>query len=267
MRKKRSFVTVMIGFVLFLSMGGCGLIDNGLARLTTDFMVWPADERILYEQGAESLAREVASHLPQVLESVESGQCGTFKQPVTVYAFATIESFSKFSGISDKARGASLGNEVYLSGILLDIPEEISGMLGHELSHVQLSQTLGTIDFNRTLPRWFREGLAIHVSDGGGSPRNYEQETIEKFLQGRHFVPESTGSLFNRNLKSTDAIGPRMFYSQSGMFVTYLASRHPRNFKAFLTELQRGRRFEHSFSEKFGIEVGEMQKMYINTLR
>lgn len=71
------------------------------------------------------------------------------------------------------------------------------------------------------------ERVAIYVSDGGGAPRNFEKEVIEKFIDGKHFLPVSKGTLFNRNIKATDAIGPRLFYSQSGMFVQYIAENKP----------------------------------------
>jgi hypothetical protein len=44
------------------------------------------------------------------------------------------------------------------------------------------------------------------------------------FLQGKHFIPEVEGSLLNRSFKTTSPIGPRMLYSQSGMFVNYLGA-------------------------------------------
>jgi len=266
--KRKLFLIIVTGvFVLFLSMGGCGLIGSQIARLTMDFRVLPSDNRILYEHGAEALANEAALHLSNALEAVETNQYGKFIEPVTIYAFASTKSFSKFSGISEEARGAALGNEVYLSGMLLNMPNEVYGMLGHELSHVQLSQKLGAIDFNRTLPRWFREGLAIYVSDGGGAPRHFETETIEKLIQGKHFLPESEGTLLNRTLKATDSIGPRMFYSQSGMFVRYIAENQPLLFKRFMIHLQTGKEFKESFIEEFSSGVDEIFNSYIETLR
>lgn len=266
--KRKIFYLIVTGIlVLFMSMGGYTLLESRIARLTTDFEVLPSDSRILYERGAEALAEEAALHLPNALKAVESKQYGKFKEPITVYVFASIKSFSKFSGISEKARGASVGNEIYLSGMLLSLHEEVYGMIGHELSHVQLSQTLGGITFNRTLPRWFREGLAIYVSDGGGAPRNFEKETIEKFIDGKHFLPVSKGTLFNRNLKVTDSIGPRMFYSQSGMFVQYMAKNKPLLFKNFITALQTGKSFKESFIEVFNSDVDEALNRYIEKLR
>ena len=267
MKRKLSYLIGTGILVIFMSMGGCTLLKSRFARLTTDFEVLPSDSRILYENGAEALAEEAALHLPNALKSVESKQYGKFKEPITVYAFASTKSFSKFSGITEKARGASVGSEVYLSGMLLDLPEEVYGMIGHELSHVQLSQTLGTITFNRTLPIWFREGLAIYVSDGGGAPRNFDQETIDMFLQGKHFIPEVEGSLINRSFKTTAPIGPRMLYSQSGMFVKYIANTYPDNFQTFLFGIQKNKQFEDNFKESFGKSVVDIFQSYMKTLR
>lgn len=265
--KKILLIIIVLLLAVFLSMGGCSLVESHVARWTTEFNVLPSDSRILYEDGAEKLAHEVARHLNNAMRVVETRQLGKFKEPVKVYAFASPESFSKFSGISDKARGASLGSEIYLSGLMMELPEEVYGMIGHELSHVQLSQTMGAITFNRSLPRWFREGLAIYISDGGGAPRDYENETINMFVEGKHFVPEDTGSLFNRSLQSTAPIGPRMLYSQSGMFVKYLANTYPDEFKAFLKGLQEGKQFKDHFKESFDDNVKNILSSYIAKLK
>lgn len=264
--KKTLFLIIVLFSVFFLLMGGCSIVESRVARWTTDFNTLSSDNRIFYEDGTEKLASEAALHLNNALRDVESKQFGEFTEPVKVYVFATPQSFSKFSGISDKARGASVGNEIFLSSLLQDMPQEVYGMLGHELSHVQLSQNLGVITFNRTLPRWFREGLAIYVSDGGGAPRNYEQETIATFIEGKHFVPESTGVLFNRALNSTADIGPRMFYSQSGMFVIYLANEYPEQFYDLLKGLQSGKKFEEQFSTSFKNDVESVLTTYITKI-
>lgn len=267
MMKKLLVVTAILLIAGFLFVGGCSLVESRVARWTTDFNVLPSDNRILYEDSAEKVADEVARHLNDAMRAVENRQFGKFDEPVKVYAFASPESFSKLSGISDKARGASVGNEIYLSGLMLELPDEVYGMVGHELSHVQLSQNLGVISFNRTIPRWFREGLAIYVSDGGGAPRNYEKETIDMFLQGKHFIPEVEGSLISRSLKTTAPIGPRMFYSQSGIFVKYLANTYPENFKYFLLSIQKGKQFEENFKESFGKSTTDIFQSYIKTLK
>lgn len=265
---KKLLLTIIVLFIaVFLSMGGCSLVESRVARWTTDFNVSASDSRILYENGAEKLAHEIAQHLNNAIQVVETEQYGNFKEPVMVYAFASPESFSKFSGVSGKARGASVGSEIYLSGLMLELPDEVYGMLGHELSHVQLSQTMGVIAFNRSVPRWFREGLAIYVSAGGGAPRNFEKETVSMFVEGKHFAPEDTGSLFNRSLQSTAPIGPKMFYSQSGMFVNYLANTYPQEFIFLLKGLQQGRHFKSLFKEYFNNNVENILEDYIAKLK
>lgn len=265
--KKILLLIIVLFSLFFLFMGGYSIVESRVARWTTDFNSLSSDNRILFEDGAEKLAMLSALHLDNAIKNVASMQLGEFKEPVKVYIFATPKSFSKFSGISDKARGASIGNEIFLSSLLTNLPHEVYGMLGHELSHVQLAQKLGVITFNRTLPRWFREGLAIYVSDGGGAPRNYEQETIAMFIDGKHFVPEAKGAIFNMDLHSTADIGPRMFYSQSGMFVEYLAQNFPYNFNVLLRGLQEGKPFNEIFEISFGNNVENTLASYITYLK
>ena len=250
-----------------LSLSGCGLTGSCIARFTTDFKVWPSDNRILYENGAEPLAEETARHLSQAFSTIEAKQYGTFKGPVKIYAFASAKSFSKFSGVSEVPTGASLKNEVFLSGQLLTKMDKAQGILTHELSHVQLSQTLGAIKFNRTLPRWFREGLAIYVADGGGATNATEKETIDEFLEGKHFTPETEGALFNNKLPATSELEPKIFYRQSGMFVQFLAQNHPVQSEKLLRGLQEGNAFETQFSESFKSNVADMLKNFIATLQ
>jgi hypothetical protein len=262
--KKSLLLVVMFSF---LALSGCGFTGSCIARFTTDFKVWPSDNRILYENGAEALAKETARHLSQAVTNIEAKQHGTFKDPVKIYAFATTKSFSKFSDVSEVLTGASLKNEVFLSGQLLNKMGKVQGILTHELSHVQLSQKLGTIKFNRTLPRWFREGLAIYVADGGGATNATETETIDKFLEGKHFTPETEGALFNIKLPATGELEPKIFYRQSGMFVQFLAQNHPIQLEKLLRGLQDGYAFETQFSESFRSNVDDVLKNFIVTLQ
>lgn len=250
-----------------VTLSGCGYVGSKVARVTTDFEVLSSDNRIIYERGAETLAEEAAKQLPQVLKAVESRQFGSFKEPVKVYAFADTKSFARFAGVPEIVKGAGLGSEVYLSGQLLGKMNEVRGMLGHELSHVQMSQTLGTMTYNRSLPRWFREGLAIHVSDGGGATSVSEAEAKEQFLRGIHFTPETEGALLNLTLPGSKGLEPRIFYRQSGMFVQYMAGRYPTQFETLVKGLQEGKPFEAEFAAAFNVRVGEMLQTFIGTLR
>jgi hypothetical protein len=267
MKKALIIIFFSIVILIFMAMGGYRLIGSGIARFTSDFKVLPSDNRILYEEGAEVLAEEAARYLPQAIITVESKQYGSFRRPVTVYVFASSKSFSKFSGVSEEVIGAGLKDEVYLSGKLLNMVDKTRGILTHELSHTQLSQTLGAIQFNRTLPRWFREGLAIYVADGGGATNATEQETIDNFLEGRHFIPETEGEVLNINLSATAELHPRIFYRQSGMFVQFLARNQPAQLEKLLKGLQEGKAFEAQFIESFENNVDEVLSAFIVTLK
>jgi hypothetical protein len=258
---------LLIIVAIFFTAGGYRLIESSIARLTFDFNVLPSDNRIVYENGAEALAEAAARYLPQAIPTVESKQYGTFKGQVKIYAFSTSKHFSKFSGVPEEVIGAGLKNEVYLSGKLLDKTDKIQGILTHELSHAQLSQTLGVIKFNQSLPRWFREGLAIYVANGGGATNASEAETIEKFLEGKYFIPETEGGLFNIKLAATEKLEPKIFYRQSGMFVQFLARSNPAQFEELLRGLQKGNAFAAQFISSFKKSTDEELKDFISTLK
>ena len=145
--------------------------------------------------------------------------------------------------------------------------DKTRGILTHELSHAQLSQTLGTIQFNRTLPRWFREGLAIYVADGGGATNASEEETIDNFLAGKHFTPEIKGELLNINLSTTAELHPKIFYRQSGVFLQFLARSQPVQLEKLLRGLQEGKVFEAQFIESFERNVDDALTDFIVTLK
>lgn len=266
---KKTLIAIILFAVVavFLSMGCYRLIGSGIARLTSDFNVLPTDHRIFYEVGAEALAEAAARYLPQAITDVESKQCGSFKGPIKVYAFASSKRFSKFAGVPGVVLGAGLKNEVFLSGKLLSEMDKAQGILTHELSHVQLSQTLGIVNFNRSLPRWFREGLAIYVANGGSATRATEEKTIEKYFEGKHFIPESKGTLFNIKLAATGRLEPKIFYRQSGMFVRFLAQNYPAQFKTMLKGLQERKDFQSQFIASFKKDVNEELNDFIATLK
>jgi hypothetical protein len=267
MKNTLIYIFLLTVVTVFMAMGGYRLIGSGIARFTSDFKVLSSDNRILYEEGAVALAEEAARYLPQAIRTVETKQYGSFKRPVTVYVFATSKSFSKFSGVPEEVIGAGLKDEVYLSGKLSNMMEKTRGILIHELSHSQLSQTLGAIQFNRALPRWFREGLAIYVADGGGATNATEEETIDNFLEGKHFIPEIKGELLNISLSATAELHPKIFYRQSGMFVQFLARNQPAQLEKMLRGLQEGKPFEDQFIESFENNVDEVLKHFIVTLK
>ncbi len=260
-------IFILATFFTFIMVGGCGLVGSRVARVTTDFNVLSSDHRILYEKGAEALAEETAKYLPQAMKTVESRQFGAIKEPIKIYAFADAKSFARFVNVPEVVKGAGTRYEIYLSGQLLNKMGEVRGILTHELSHVQLSQTLGTVTFNRTLPRWFREGLAIYVADGGGATNASEAETIEQFVQGKYFTPETEGALLNLNLPGPKGLEPKIFYRQSGMFVQFMASSYSVQFETFVKSLQEGESFEEQFAECFTCKVGTMLQAFIGKLR
>lgn len=266
MKKILIITTIIIVTAVFIFGGGYRFIGSGIARFTIDFNVLHSDNRILYEEGAEALAKAAARYLPQAMTEVESKQYGTFKGPIKVYAFAGAKSFSRFAGVPDAVLGAGLNNEIFLSGKLLGEMDKAQGILTHELSHVQLSQILGIVKFNRDLPRWFREGLAIYAADGGGATRATEEETIEKFLQREHFIPETNGALFNVRLAATAAIEPKIFYRQSGMFVQFLAQNYPVQFRKLMQGLQKKNTFKAQFIASFKRNADELLNDFVAAL-
>jgi hypothetical protein len=80
------------------------------------------------------------------------------------------------------------------------------------------------------LPHWFKEGLAVMVSGGGGAEGVSELQARDAIRRGDHIAIESSNSLLN--LAAVKFVQPPeipdtsfrilMAYRQAGMFVTFL---------------------------------------------
>jgi hypothetical protein len=267
MKKKLIVPISIVSAILFFVFGGQRLAISCVAKATTHFNPWPSDKRILYENRAEKIAEEVSKHLDTAIETVEKKQFGKFDKQVTIYVFANAKSFSRYTGMPEAVKGDCTGSEIHLSGKLLKTINEINGMLTHELSHAQLIQHLGIVKFNRSMPRWFREGLAINVSNGGGATNATEQETREYFILGKHFTPKVKGALFNLKLNTTAPIPPRIFYRQSGDFVMFMAHEYSSQYQKLIKGMQAGNSFQDMFTKSFNATPENMLGRYIDALK
>lgn len=250
-----------------LALGGCTLARAGIAALhsTSHFRKLEADNRVLYEPGAEALARQAAAHLPEALAAVEREQYRPFAEPIEVYVCTNEESFYTHTGTDRRVRGA-VTTKLFLSGGLNKEPERTARILTHELSHLHLLQRLGQWDYVSDLPPWFTEGLAVIVSGGGGAEKASEAEAIRAILAGKHFTPGKRGGFLFRKYGYAFGLEPPMFYRQSGMFVAFLRQLDPEGFRRFVLALEGGGKFAPSFRNSFGMEIDAAWKRFIGSL-
>src|SRR5262249_4756075 len=107
--------------------------------------------------------------------------------------------------------------------------QRLPAILTHELSHAHIQGWISANAYIR-LPNWFKEGLAVMVSGGGGAELVRSLEERAAIQRGEHIAIEDTGSLLNLAIVKferppTDATPSHLIllaYRQAGMFVTFL---------------------------------------------
>ncbi len=245
----------LIGMAGILLLGGCTPVEAvfAMARSTADFVPLPGNPAIHYETGTEDLARRVAPHLAPAIRSVEAVQ-GTFPRPVAIFLPASEAHFSRYC-LSTRPAGCVVGQRLFLSPRLRRETARIGRVLIHELSHLQLGQTIGPWHFQTRLPSWFKEGLAVYISGGGGAENVSEQAAVAAIRRGRTFRPEGEGHLLFTRTASDYGLKPHMFYRQAALFVRWWHDTDPERFARIFPELEKGRSLDEALVSAYGLTV------------
>lgn len=248
---------IVVGAAAALSVPAVRHIASGLWHLPDRLPALPDNGQVHYQPGAEDFAREVAALLPEAMARVEAVHGRAFAHPVTVAVYATIPAYAAANGVdSTTAVGVTFAGRVYLSPVLFRRQQQrLRAILTHELSHAHLQGWIGQIAYMR-LPTWFKEGLAVMVSGGGGAELVGEQEAWDAIARGEHIDIDEAGSLTNPGggLRVERAPGPLsadkppwypvvLAYREAGMFVTYLRYSDRPAFDRMMKAIFAGRTF------------------------
>lgn len=251
--------------VLFLLLTGCSW---AYARLAYDFVPLPENSQIMYEPGAEDLAKLVANKLAVSISKVEKQQYVPFKngKSIKIYIFNDRKRYARFSYASVLSRGSSTTNEVYLSEKLREKIDTLSNILVHELSHVHIRQYIGTFRYIRDIPGWFLEGVAVVTSSGGGAENVTDEQAQAAIRKQIRFEPDDSGSIFGPKSAHSYGLQPHMYYRQAGMFVEHLNKSNREVFKAALVDVLNGVRFRDVWPKYYGRTVSELWSDYVNNI-
>jgi hypothetical protein len=262
----RPIVWVIIGVPLALIVIGSGAALSlptvrhviwGLWNLPDRLPVLADNSQVHYQPGAEDFARDVAALLPAAITRVEAVHGRPFVHPVTVGAYATLEAFMAANGLDSNApRGVTFLGRVNLSPALNWAERQrLPAILTHELSHAHIQWWIGVNAYIH-LPKWFKEGLAVTVSGGGGAEAVSEEEARDAMRRGEQIAVDGVGGLqdlladirFDRvPAKTTPSWYPVVLaYRQAGMFVTYLRERDGPAFDRMMSAILDGRAFAES---------------------
>jgi hypothetical protein len=237
---RRRIVTVMLMVPLALTSLAVGTAAAMPAARHLVSALWNApdclpalaqNDQVHFEPGAEEYAREVAALLPAALSQVEAAQGRPFARPVTIGVYATAEKYAAANASGDPgAVGVGAFGFVVLSPTLYESQHQrLPAILTHELSHVHLQGYLSSYAWVR-LPNWFKEGLAVTVSGGGGDEYVSQQEAQRAIDRGQHIDIDDTGSFLNLTeigfARPPTGVTPShrtvMAYRQAHMFVQFL---------------------------------------------
>jgi hypothetical protein len=222
-----------------------------------DLPALAANGQIHFEPGAEDYARDVLALLPAAISQVEAAQGRPFAHPVTIGVYATPERYASANATGNAgAVGVGAFGRIILSPALHGAQRQrLPAILAHELSHAHIQGYISSYSAVR-LPVWFKEGLAVWVSKGGGAEFVSPGEAWRAIERGEHIDIEDTGSLLHmgeiRFERAPAGINPShrtvMAYRQAGMFVAFLHDSDAGGFAHMMDAILDGRCFADAVS-------------------
>ena len=204
---------------------------SGFVNMPDRMPALPANGQVHYQPGAEGFARDVATLLPDAIARVEEVHGRRFAHPVTVGVYATPEAYAAANGLGSTVPvGVTVFGRVNLSPKLFwPQHQRLRAILMHELSHAHIQGWIGGYAYV-CLPNWFKEGLAVMLSGGGGAELVNEDEARGAIRNGEQLVIDDVGRLTALTavaLQKEPADRPPWYpvvlaYREAGMFVNYL---------------------------------------------
>jgi hypothetical protein len=230
------------------------------------------NSQVHFEPGAEDYAREVSALLPAAITRIEAAQGRPFAHPVTVGVYRTGEAYAAAnpSGIA-QAVGVTAFGRLALSPTLYATQHwRLPAILTHELSHAHLEGWISTYAVLR-VPNWFKEGLAVMASGGGGAEFVSVEEARAAIKRHEHIAIEDTGSFWNfaeiRFERAPSGATPShatvMAYRQAGMFVSYLHDTDGPGFARMMNAILDGRPFVAAVDAGYHQDVHSLWQKFV----
>ena len=164
-----------------------------MVKSTDNFIALEANPSIQYEHGSEAFAKIISLYVKSSIQTIENRQ-GTFQETVTIYVPGTLD-HSADHCTSTLPSACVVSDRLSMSPNILDQQERISGIPAHELSHLQLTQTVGFWNYQLKIPSWKRDLKGIN--------RIQPKALIEQWRPGldafrRYFQIESRNDQFGQ---------------------------------------------------------------------
>jgi hypothetical protein len=281
MRRRTFLVVIGAPFALIAIGAGAALavprtrhVISGLLNLPDRMPALTANSRVHYQPGAEVFAREVAMLLSDAMARVEAVHGRRFAHPVIVGVYATPEAYAAANGLGSVVPvGVTIFGRVNLSPKLFwPQHQRLRAILTHELSHAHLQGWIGGYAY-LYLPPWFKEGLAVMVSSGGGAELVSEDEARAAIQRGEVIVIGDAGSLSNPTdvrLEREPEHRPPWYpvvlaYREAGMFVNYLRESDEPAFDRMMNAILEDRPFTEAVTVGYHDGVRSLWQRFIES--
>jgi hypothetical protein len=248
---------------------------SGLWNIPDRLPALPDNPLVHFQPGAERYARDVAALLPNATTQVETAHGRRFAHPVVVGVYATPEAYAAANGVGSAVPvGVTFLGRVNLSPKLFSTQHQrLRAILTHELSHAHIQAWIGASAFLR-LPNWFKEGLAVMVSGGGGAELVSEADARAAIQRGEHIAIDEAGSLQNllgiRFENAPVEVSAPWYptvlaYRQAGMFVTYLRDSDGPAFARMMNAILDGHPFVEAVAAGYHEDIQSLWKKFAQT--
>ena len=234
----------------------------------------PENRHVRYEAGALDRARVVAGLLPAAIAHVEAVQGRPFRHRVYIGVYVTPEAYVAANGTgSSGAVGVNFLGRVMLSPSLFTSRRgRLPAILTHELSHAHLRSWMSELTYI-ALPKWFKEGLAVMVSNGGGAEEVNVADARDAIRWGDQIAVTRAGSLFDwvgvrmeRPPQVPDtSFRTQMAYRQAGMFVAFLRDSNPAAFAAMMQAILDGRPFAEAVETGYQTDIEALWLRFVRS--
>jgi hypothetical protein len=280
---RRRIVWVVIGVPLALIIIGAGTafslpitrhMISGLWNKPDRLPALSTNSHVHYQPGAENFARDVAALYPDAIARVEAVHRRRFAHPVTVGAYATAEAYAAANGVgSDIPIGVTFAGRVNLSPKLFSPQHQrLRAILTHELSHAHIQGWIGGYKYIY-LPNWFKEGLAVMVSEDGGAELVSEDEARAAIQRGERLVMDDAARMQDFNevrlerapIKKAPWYPVVLAYRQAGMFVNYLRESDRPAIDRMMNAILNGRAFAEAVRVGYHENVQSLWQKFAQT--
>jgi hypothetical protein len=281
---RRRIVWIIVGVPLALVAVAAGTaaalpavrhVVSGLWNLPDRLPALPENRQIHFEPGAEDYAHDVSALLPAAVARIEAVHGRPFAHPVTAGVYATPEAYAAANGQGSTVPvGVTFFGRVNLSPKLFwSQHRRLPAILTHELSHAHLQGWIGANAFIH-LPNWFKEGLAVMVSGGGGAELVSEEEARAAIQRGEQIAIDEAGSLKSlggiRFDRAPVTMAPSWYpvvlaYRQAGMFANYLREKDEPAFDRMMNAILDGRPFAEAVAVNYQQDVHALWQKFAQT--